>query len=48
MNAAGRDEIASESGLWIAQLQYQGQSYKDGQVFQEYAIVFVPDPYTAR
>lgn len=48
MDGPVRDEIASEFGPWLARLQFQGDAYKGGQVFQEYGIVFVPDPYTAR
>jgi len=48
MDAPVRDEIATEFGPWLGQLQFQGDGYKDGRVFQEFGIVFVPDPYTAR
>lgn len=48
MNAPIRKEIADGFGLWLKQLQFQGESYRDGGVYQEYGIVFVPDPYTAR
>jgi hypothetical protein len=48
MDASVRDEIASEFGPWLNQLQFHGDGYRDGKVFQEFGIVFVPDPYTAR
>ncbi len=48
MNAATRPEIANEFGPWLKQLQFRGDAYRDGEVFQEYGIVFVPDPYVAR
>lgn len=48
MDAPVREEIAAEFRPWLAQLQFQGDAYKDGQVFSEYGIVFVPDPYTSR
>ena len=48
MNAPVRDEIANEFGPWLNSLQYRGEGYRDGEVFQSYGIVYVPDPYTAR
>ena len=48
MNAMVRREIADDFGRWLAQLQFQGQGYRDGSVYELYGIVFVPDPYTAR
>lgn len=48
MNAPVRAEIADEFGPWLSQLQFRGEGYRDGNVFQEYGVVFVPDPYSAR
>lgn len=48
MDAVTREEIASEFGPWLNQLQFRGEAYRDGNVYPEYGIVFVPDPYTAR
>jgi len=48
MDSPTRLEIASEFGPWLNQLQFRGDVYRDGAVYQEYGIVFVPDPYTAR
>ena len=48
MDAPLREEIATEFGPWLADLQFQGDAHKNGRIFQEYGIVFVPDPYTAR
>ncbi len=48
MDSPVRTEIADEFGPWLNQLQFKGDGYRDGMVFQEYGIVFVPDPYTAR
>ncbi len=48
MDAPVRDEIASEFGPWLNLLQFRGDAYRDGNVYQEYGIVFVPDPYTGR
>ena len=48
MDAEVRQEIANEFGPWINQLQFRGESYRDGNVYPEYGIVFVPDPYTRR
>lgn len=48
MDAETRPEIASEFGPWLNQIQFRGEGYHDGIVYQEYGIVFVPDPYTPR
>lgn len=48
MGAATRNEIATEFGPWLNQLQFRGDGCRDGKVFPEWGIVFVPDPYTAR
>lgn len=48
MNAVTRPEIASEFGPWLNQLQFHGEGYREGKVYQQHGIVFVPDPYTAR
>lgn len=48
MSSATRPEIADEFGPWLNQLQYRGEGFRDGNVYQEYGIVYVPDPYTAR
>jgi hypothetical protein len=48
MDAEVRPEIANEFGPWINQLQFRGESYRDGNVYPEYGIVYVPDPYTRR
>ncbi|GIW81352.1 MAG: hypothetical protein KatS3mg105_3159 [Gemmatales bacterium] len=46
MDAETRPEIANEFGPWINQLQFRGEAYRDGSVYQEYGIVYVLDPYT--
>ncbi len=48
MRAPARPEIAGEFGPWLRQLEYQGEGYKDGEVFKTFGVVYVPDPYTAR
>jgi hypothetical protein len=48
MDAPVRPEIADEFAPWISQLQFRGESYREGSVYTEYGIVYVPDPYTAR
>ena len=48
MNAERRDEIAGMFGTDLADLQYRGQGYRDGRVFDTYGIVYVPDPYVSR
>jgi hypothetical protein len=45
MNAAVRPEIADEFGPWLNNLQFRGQGYKDGNVFEVYGICYVPNPY---
>ncbi len=48
MDAPDRPEIANDYGRWLAQLQFRGEGYRDGAVYDSYGIVFVPDPYEAR
>ncbi len=49
MDAPARIEIADEFGPWLNQLQFRGETdTRDGAVFLEFGIVFVPDPYTSR
>lgn len=48
MNAESRQEIARMFGRHLADLQFRGQGYRNGQVFDTYGIVYVPDPYQAR
>jgi hypothetical protein len=40
-----REEIASEFGPKLARLQWSGQGYRDGKVYQSRGITLVPDPY---
>jgi hypothetical protein len=48
MDAPNRPEIAEDYGRWLAQLQFHGERYRDGAVYDSYGIIFVPDPYEAR
>lgn len=48
MNAPVRVEIAQEFAPWLGRLQYEGDGYKDGNVFHNFGIVYVPDPYESR
>ena len=48
MNAERREEITSMFGTDLGDLQYRGQGYRDGRVFDTYGIVYVPDPYVPR
>lgn len=48
MNAITREEIATEFGPWLNQLQYRGQRHREGNVYNSYGIVYVPDPYDGR
>jgi hypothetical protein len=48
MDAPDRPEIAIDYGRWLAELQFRGERYQDGAVYESYGIIFVPDPYEAR
>jgi hypothetical protein len=48
MDAAMRGEIAHEFGPWLSRLQFRGQGYREGKVFDTFGIVYVADPYSAR
>lgn len=49
MTAETRSEIAENFGPWLAQLQFLGrQQGREGDSFNTYGIVYVPDPYTRR
>ena len=45
MTAPSRPEIAQLFGPWLKRLQFHGQGYRDGNVFESFGIVYVPDPY---
>lgn len=45
MNAPVRRDIADEFGPWLHELQFHGQGYRDGDVFDSYGIVYVTNPY---
>lgn len=40
-----REEIAAEFAIKIDELQYRGQGYRDGRVFNQWGICYVPNPY---
>ncbi len=44
MNELVRDEIRVEFVDWLRSLQYHGQGYKDGAVFEVWGICYVPNP----
>ena len=48
MDAVARDEIAHEFGPWLNRLQFHGQGYREGEVFESFGIVYLPDPYATR
>ena len=48
MKAERREEIADMFGKDLADLQFRGQGYRDGRVFDTFGIVYVPDPYEPR
>ncbi len=43
--APTRDEIASEFGRWLHQLQFVGDGERAGNVFRSWGIVYVQNPY---
>jgi hypothetical protein len=43
-----RTEIAEEFGPKISRLQWEGDGYRDGNVYRTYGIVLVNDPYEGR
>jgi hypothetical protein len=45
MTAVTRPEIADEFGPWLYQLQFRGEGYRDGAVFESFGICYVPNPY---
>ena len=47
MTAVCRQEIQTMFGPWLGRLQFHGEGYRDGEVFESYGIVFVPNPYAA-
>lgn len=48
MDAPVRPDIASGFGRWLTQLQFKGQSYREGAIHELYGIIYVPDPYSSR
>jgi hypothetical protein len=48
MDGPAREEIRQEFGPWLNQLQFRGDGYRNGLVFNCHGIVFVPDPYSSR
>ena len=49
-NGPSRDDIKQQFGGRCGTLQYQGQSYdeEDGQTYNQFGIIYVPDPYSFR
>lgn len=45
MLAETREEIVGEFGPWLRQLQFEGEGYKDGEVFRTWGIAYVSNPY---
>lgn len=49
MYEEARDEIRSEFGPWLDQLQFTGECpVNDGRSIPTFGVVYVPDPYTSR
>jgi len=46
MVAPTRPEIAQDFGPRLRRMQFRGQGYRDGDVYDSYGIVYVPEPYT--
>jgi len=44
MNEPVREEIRAEFLDWLRQLQYHGQGYREGNVFETWGICYVPNP----
>jgi hypothetical protein len=44
MNEPVRDEIQVEFFDWLRSVQYRGQGYRDGNVFESWGICYVPNP----
>lgn len=44
MNEPVREEIRTEFLDWLRWLQYHGQGYREGRVFESWGICFVPNP----
>lgn len=45
MDEPVRDEIRMEFLDWLRRLQFHGQGYRDGNVFETWGICYVPNPY---
>lgn len=39
-----RDEVRAEFLEWLRQLQFHGQGYRDGHIFETWGICYVPNP----
>jgi hypothetical protein len=48
MTAPRRPEIADAFGPWMNRIQFHGQGYRQGDVFESFGISFVPDPYAGQ
>jgi hypothetical protein len=44
MNEPVREEIHTEFGEWLRSLQFYGDAYRDGQVYETWGICYVPNP----
>jgi len=44
MNAPVREEVKHEFGEWLRRLQFHGEGYSEGKVFESWGICFVPNP----
>ena len=47
LSAPAREEVAEQFAVKIDELQYRGQGYRDGRVFNQWGICYVPNPYGA-
>jgi len=47
-NGPMRQEIADKFGARLNSLQFKGDAYREGNVYANYGIVYVPDPFTGK
>lgn len=48
MDGVVREDIAQRYGHWIKRLQFHGDGYRDGNVFESFGIVYIPDLFVSR
>jgi len=48
LDAPANQTLAVEFGSWLHRMQFSSEIEKEGQKFNSFGIVYVPDPYSAR